>query len=74
LEFEVTDVQESDTREIGIGSVSIWLDQYDAGSGSVKIEYKTGDTEENCNAAAYQDYVGAFDCLRWVKVRLTENG
>ena len=74
LEFGLTDAQESDTHEVGIGKVGIWIDEYDEGSGSVSIEYKTADTEQNCNDAVYQNYVGLFDCLGWVKIRLTENG
>ncbi len=74
MEFAPTDAQESDTHEVGIGKLGIYIDEYDSGSGSVSIEYKTAATEQDCNDAAYQNYVGLFDCLGWLKIRLTENG
>lgn len=55
-----------------IGSVNVELLQnhYDPSGDDVLLRYRHGDSEANCLAAAWNDYVAPFASLGYVQVRL----
>jgi len=67
-----SDVSVSDTVYVGPFTGMIYIDKYDTGEGPApKIEYKTGETENICDAFAWHEYDGSsFESLGWVKLKL----
>ena len=61
---------ESETWDMGGACTAIIEeDHYQVGAGVAILQYKQGATKAACEAAAWQNYVGAFACGRWVKVK-----
>jgi len=72
MRFCSGDTMQSPTWFLGVGEGAILLNKYVAGS-ALTVDYKTGNTEANCNADTWNSYNGtSFTCLGWVKVRITE--
>jgi hypothetical protein len=71
IELYPGDDMESETWFIGSGSVMIVEDKYGGGPGAATIQYKTGATKEACEADSWHNYVGAFNSLNWVKIRVS---
>jgi len=71
--IEVGQEMVSETWQLGIFEAVIDYDYYQSGSGPVPtIEYKTADTEVNCEAVgSFTTYDGtSFTCLGWVIIRV----
>jgi hypothetical protein len=71
LVFEVGEEESSECRYIGTGQKTIKLNQYQSGKGSPTIEYATAATKADCVSSGWTAYSGSFNCLGWVKVRLS---
>ena len=62
--------KESESRYVGTGQTQITINSYKAGKGTPTIEYRTADNKAACDVAGWVAYVGAFNSLGWVGVRL----
>lgn len=71
IELYPGDYMESETWFIGAGEVMIVEDKYGSGPGAATIQYKTGDSYLNCEADSWNNYIGAFTSLKWVKIRIS---
>ena len=60
----------SETWNIGPGRVKITIDKYAAGFGIPVVQYKSGDSEVNCEGDIWNDYIGSFVQDGWVKVKV----
>jgi len=62
---------ESEIVNIGVGEVTISLNQYQSGVGeAVTVKYKDGDSEANCEADTWNIYSAPFTSEGFVKVRV----
>jgi len=62
----------SEMVHLGVGEAVIFIDKYDTGSGPAPtIEYKVGDSEENCAADDWNTYTGAFQSTGYVQIRVS---
>jgi len=62
---------ESPSRKTGAITVILDLDKYGTGYGSPTVKYKTGETEEECEAVgSWTTYSAPFSSSGWVKVRV----
>ena len=61
---------ELETWCLGIGTCEIDRDKYFNGAGNVTILYKEGDTQANCEADSWKEYIKPFYCSGWIKIRL----
>jgi len=71
IELYLGDYMESETWLIGVGDVVIEEDKYGGGVGNATIQYKTGATYLACEADSWNNYVGSFTSLGWVKIRVS---
>ena len=71
LELEAGEYWELPTVETNIGDRVITLNKYGSGDGEPTIEYKTGDTEGNCDADTYHSYDIFLTSTGWVKIKLS---
>jgi len=62
----------SETWQLGAFQAIIELNHYGTGSGPApKVQYKTGNSKENCEADTWHDYNGiSFTSQGWIKVRI----
>lgn len=74
IELNGDEYMESPTWNIGAGDVRLRKDVYSSGAGTPTIYYKQGDSESNCEADTWHEYVSTFACSGWVKVRVVNNG
>jgi len=51
-------------------TVTLLQNEYLAGD-DVNLDYRHGDSEANCEAAGWNDYVAPFESLGYVQVRVT---
>ncbi len=72
ISLETGQYMESESWKLGSGWCAITIDKYDSGVGSYTVEYKTGDSLVNCEADAWNNYIGPFDSLGWVKVKVSK--
>lgn len=71
--MDVGESEESETWQLGAGEAKITIDKYGGlGTGNAVIEYKTGDTEANCDADNWHVYNGtSFTCAGWAKIKVS---
>jgi len=70
----VGEAEESETWKFGIGIAKIIMDKYPGGIGGDApiIEYKTGNSEANCEADNWHIFNGhSFNSLGWIKVKVS---
>jgi hypothetical protein len=63
-EYMISEVVETDST-----TVLIQINKYTAGD-VVDVDYRHGDTEAACEAAAWNDYGGGFASLGFVQIRI----
>jgi len=63
---------ESEVVSVNAQEVQILIDNYDTGSGGpVTIEYKDGDSEENCLSDSWNSYVESFVSSGYIKIKVS---
>lgn len=70
LALESTEYMISEVVATGAVNVVIQYNVYQAGD-DINLDYRHGDSVANCEAAAWQDYGGAFESLGFLQVRVT---
>ena len=70
VRFNSGEYLESPVWHIGSGSVTLAIDKYGSGFGSITVKYKQGSTIANCQADAWHDYVPGFTSNGFIQVRL----
>lgn len=58
-------------KNTGAVEVEITYDEYDTGLGTGTIEYRTGATGAECEAASWNTYSAHFASLGWVQIRIS---
>jgi len=67
--LESTEYMISEVVHTGVDDVIILYNVYAAGD-AIDLDYRHGDTPANCEAAAWNDYAGAFTSLGYLQVRI----
>ena len=70
LALDSGEYMESETWNIGSGSVRLRTNLYAAGAGTPIVKHKEGDSEANCEADTWHTYSSEFSCDGWIKVRV----
>ena len=67
--LEATEYMISEVVYTGVEDIIILYNVYAAGD-AIDLDYRHGNSVANCEAAAWNDYVGAFESLGYVQVRI----
>jgi hypothetical protein len=60
----------SEVVRTGVENVVIQYNVYAAGD-DIDLDYRTGNSVANCEAAGWQDYAGAFTSDGYIQIRIT---
>ena len=74
LAIGIGEAEESETWKFGIGIAKIIMDKYPGATGGPVpvVEYKTGNSEANCEADSWHIYNGhSFISQGWIKMRVS---
>lgn len=69
IELEAGEYMESEVVFTDVRDVQLLQNNYKVGN-DVLLRYRHGDSEANCLIAGWQDYIGSFESLGYVQVRL----
>ncbi len=61
---------ESEVVNTGVQTVELLQNNYDPSGADVLLRYRHGNSEANCLAAAWNNYIGTFVSLGYVQIRL----
>jgi hypothetical protein len=70
LALEASEYMISEVVDTGAVSILIDYNVYSAGD-TIDLDYRHGATVAACEGAAWNDYVGPFDSLGFIQVRVT---
>ncbi len=70
LELEAGEYMISEMVDTGAIKVEILLNVYQSGD-AVTVDYRHGATPNACAAASWTSYVGSFDSLGYLEIKLT---
>lgn len=59
----------SEVVNFGTFTLELLQNEYLSGD-NVTLKYRHGATENDCINASWQDYIGLFDCLGYVQIRV----